>query len=194
MLDGARDLGLRFTDAAERLRARVAAARAVAPDLPDLGDAALMDTLDAWLLPFLGDVRTAEAFRRLDLGGPLRAILSHDDLRRLDALAPPDFATPLGRRVPIDYGAGHGGEPAASVRLQEVLGLDAHPVAGGRPLRLTLLSPGAKPVAVTSDLPGFWRGAYADVRREMRGRYPRHPWPEEPWRAEPTTRAKPRGT
>ena len=80
------------------------------------------------------------------------------------------------------------------VRLQELFGVIRHPTAGGRPLRITLLSPGQKPIAVTTDLPGFWAGGYAEVRKDMRGRYPRHPWPENPLEADPTTRAKPRGT
>ena len=92
--------------------------------------------------------------------------------------------------MPVDYALG---APEAALRMQEAFGLDVHPVMAGAPLRLTLLSPAGRPLAVTTDLPGFWRGAYLDVRREMRGRYPRHPWPERPWEAAPTTRAKPRG-
>jgi ATP-dependent helicase HrpB len=191
MLDGARSLGLRFTDAAERLRARVALARGVAPDLPDLSDTALAESLEAWLLPWLGGVRSADDFRRLDLLPALRALLTHDQGRRLDALAPAEVATPLGRRVPVDY---DGDAPSIAARLQEMLGTTRHPTAGGRPLRVTLLSPGGQPIAVTTDLPGFWRTSYPEVRREMRGRYPRHPWPEDPTVAEPTLRAKPRGS
>jgi len=101
--------------------------------------------------------------------------------------------TPLGRRVPIDY---DGESPAIALRLQELFGVTRHPAVGAAqtPLRITLLSPGGAPVQVTLDLPGFWASSYADVRREMRGRYPRHPWPEDPTAAEPTVRAKPRGT
>src|SRR5690606_29087870 len=97
--------------------------------------------------------------------------------------------TPLGRAVPIDY-SGEG--PAVAVRLQELFGLTRHPVVAGRPLRITLLSPAGRPVQVTSDLPGFWAASYADVRRDMRGRYPRHPRPEDPTAAAPTLRATPR--
>jgi ATP-dependent helicase HrpB len=114
-------------------------------------------------------------------------------VQRLDALWPPAFVTPLGRRLPIDY---TGEAPGIEARVQELFGVTVHPVVGPdrRPLRITLLSPGGRPIAVTTDLPGFWRTGWADVRRDMRGRYPRHPWPEDPTQAEPTLRAKPRGT
>ena len=99
--------------------------------------------------------------------------------------------TPLGRKVPIDYDHE---TPSIELKLQELFGVSRHPVVGGRPLRIQMLSPGGKPIAVTTDLPGFWTGGYAEVRKDMRGRYPRHPWPESPLEADPTTRAKPRGT
>src|SRR5690606_7112080 len=101
------------------------------------------------------------------------------------------FATPLGRRVPIDY---DGDTPAIAVRLQETFGVTRHPMAGGTPIRVTLLSPAQRPIPVTTDVPGFWRSSYPEVRKEMRGAYPRHPWPEAPTVAEPTLRAKPRGS
>ena len=114
--------------------------------------------------------------------------------RRLDTEAPTHFEAPTGTRAAIDYEAEAG--PTISIRLQELFGLAQHPtIAGGRiPLVLELLSPGHKPVQITRDLPGFWRGSYAAVRTEMRGRYPRHPWPDDPLAAAPTRRAKPRGT
>ena len=114
--------------------------------------------------------------------------------RRLDAEAPSHFETPAGSSLRIDYAAEGG--PALDVRLQELLGLDRHPsVANGRaPLTLRLLSPAHRPVQTTKDLPGFWRGSYAGVRSDMRGRYPKHPWPEDPLTAPPTRRAKPKGT
>ncbi len=93
--------------------------------------------------------------------------------------------------MPIDYDHE---TPSVELKLQELFGLARHPVVGGRPLRITMLSPGGKPIAVTTDLPGFWAGGYGEVRKDMRGRYPRHPWPENPLEADPTTRAKPRGT
>ena len=133
------------------------------------------------------------ALRALDLTEPLRALLSWDQTQTLDRLAPSHFETPMGRRVPVDY---DGDAPAIEVRLQEMFGTTRHPTVGANrlPLRITLLSPGQRPVQVTMDLPGFWANTYADVRKDMRGQYPRHPWPEDPTAAEPTLRAKPRGT
>ena len=112
--------------------------------------------------------------------------------RRLDAEAPTHFAAPTGSRVPIDYEAEGG--PKIAIRVQELFGLDRHPaIAGGKvPLVVELLSPAHRPVQTTRDLPGFWRGSYAAVRAEMRGRYPKHPWPDDPTTAAPTRRAKPR--
>lgn len=185
--EGLRALGLPWTPAALRLRARVALAGA---GFPDVSDATLMAD-GGWLLPFLEGRRTAADLRALDLVEPLRALLGWEGQQRLEALVPGHFETPLGRRIPIDY---DGEAPGIEVRLQEMFGVTRHPMAGARPLRITLLSPGGKPVQVTTDLPGFWTNSYGDVRRDMRGRYPRHPWPEDPTQAEPTLRAKPRGT
>ena len=109
----------------------------------------------------------------------------------LDRIAPPHFETPLGRRVPIDY---DGELPSIEIRIQEMFGVTRHPMVGDTPLRVTLLSPGQKPIQVTRDIPAFWTSSYSDVRKDMRGQYPRHPWPEDPREAEPTLRAKPRGT
>jgi len=191
MLDGVREIGLALTPAAEWLRDRVQTLREAGHDLPDLSDAGLMATLDAWLVPWLDGITTAAAFRALDLTEAIRAHLGRDALSLIDRLAPGHFTTPLGRAVPIDYA---GGVPAIEVRLQEMFGITRHPVAAGQPLRVTLLSPAQRPLQVTQDIPGFWDTSYADVRRDMRGRYPRHPWPEDPRSADPTMRAKPRGT
>ncbi|SPF79961.1 ATP-dependent helicase HrpB [Pseudoprimorskyibacter insulae] len=191
MLDGVRDLGLRFSDAAARFRARVLLAREADESLPDLGDDALMADLEGWLLPHLSGQRSAEDWKRFDLLEPLRAMLDWDALQRLDQLVPANFTTPLGRKVPIDYSGDH---PEVALRLQELFGQTRHPMVGKRPLRLTLLSPAQRPVQTTMDLPGFWSGSYEDVRKDMRARYPRHPWPEDPTVADPTLRAKPRGT
>ena len=186
-LDGLQDLGLPWTAAAARLRARIRLAGDV-----DVSDAALLANPD-WLLPHLTNRRTTADLRALDLTEPLRGLLTWDQLQRLETLAPAHFETPLGRRVPIEY---DGDDPGISLRLQELFGVTTHPTVGAdrKPLRLTLLSPAGAPVQVTRDLPGFWATSYADVRRDMRGAYPRHPWPEDPTLAEPTTRAKPRGT
>jgi ATP-dependent helicase HrpB len=114
--------------------------------------------------------------------------------RRLDREAPTHFEAPTGNRHAIDYqGAG---APALHIRVQELFGLRQHPsIANGRlPLTLNLLSPAHRPLQITRDLPGFWKGSWAAVRTEMKGRYPRHPWPDDPASAAATTRAKPRGT
>ena len=190
MLDGVRQLGLRAGPGAERLRARVALARTAGHALPDMSDEALMASLDGWLLPWLKGVRSAQDWESFDLTGPLLAMLSWDDRQTLDRVAPAHFQTPLGRRIAIDY---DGDVPQIALRLQEMFGQTTHPMVGTTPLRVTLLSPGMKPVQVTQDIPGFWDSSYADVRRDMRGRYPRHPWPEDPRAADPTLRAKPRG-
>jgi len=190
-LDGLRQIGLTLTPAARRFRARVDILRADGADLPDLSDAALL--AGEALLPFLRGKRTEADLRGMDLTEALRAQLDWEQMSLLDRLAPSHFETPLGRRVPIDY---DGEAPAIEVKLPEMYGVTTHPTVGPKrhPLRISLLSPGMKPIQVTMDLPGFWDGSYAEVRTEMRGRYPRHPWPENPREADPTTRAKPRGT
>jgi ATP-dependent helicase HrpB len=144
-------------------------------------------------LPHLTAMKTEADLRALDLTEPLRALIGWDRMASLDHLVPPSFETPLGRRIPIDY---DGEAPAISVRLQELFGVTCHPTVGAAhlPLRITLLSPAQAPVQVTTDLSRFWATSYADVRKDMRGAYPRHPWPEDPTIAEPTLRAKPRGT
>ena len=190
MLDGVRELGLSPSPAAQRFRARVALARKGGLDLPDMSDAALMDSLEEWLLPHLTGVRTAADWKAFDLLAPLRAMPDWNAQQALDHAVPAHFTTPLGRRIPIDY---DGEVPAIALRLQEMFGQTTHPTVAGQPLRVTLLSPGQRPVQVTMDIPGFWDSSYTDVRRDMRGRYPRHPWPENPREADPTLRAKPRG-
>lgn len=192
-LDGIRQIGLPWTPAARRLRARIELARAGGADWPDCSDEGLMASLDVWLLPHLGKARTEADLRALDIHDALKARLDWDQTATLDRLTPSHFETPLGRRIPIDY---DGEAPSIEVRLQEMFGVTTHPTVGKArlPLRITLLSPGQRPVQVTMDLPRFWATSYADVRKDMRGQYPRHPWPEDPTEAEPTLRAKPRGT
>lgn len=190
-LDGLRQIGLTLSPGAARFRARVNILRADGVDLPDLSDAALLGS--EVLLPWLKKARTEADLRALDLTEALRAQLDWGQMAELDRLVPGHFETPLGRRVPIDYGAE---VPTIEVKLPEMYGVSVHPSVGPKrhPLRIELLSPGGTPIQVTMDLPGFWDGSYAEVRKEMRGRYPRHPWPENPREADPTTRAKPRGT
>ncbi|WP_170417939.1 ATP-dependent helicase HrpB [Ruegeria atlantica] len=187
MLDGVRDLGLRLNGAAARLASRVELVRAEGVDLPDFSVDGLMETLDDWLLPMLSDQRSADDWKKFDLLPALRARLDWSQTQELDRHAPGSFETPLGRKVPIDYG---GAVPEISVRLQELFGVTRHPIIGGEALKITLLSPAQRPIQITRDLPGFWAGSYADVRKDMRAQYPKHPWPEDPTQADPTLRAK----
>ncbi|WP_047308906.1 ATP-dependent helicase C-terminal domain-containing protein, partial [Rhodopseudomonas palustris] len=161
---------------------------------PDLSDAALADSREDWLVPALFDKTGLKDFSASDLSDALMNLLPWELRVRLEREAPTHFEAPTGSKLPIDYEAEQG--PTIAVRLQELFGLTAHPsVAGGAvPLVLELLSPAHRPVQVTRDLPGFWRGSYAGVRTDLRGRYPRHPWPEDPASAPPTRRAKPKGT
>ncbi len=194
LLDGVRDLGviaLNWTAAARALCARAAWVRQAGGDVVDLSEEALLAALDDWLAPFLPGITRFEDLRAMDLMPALKAHLGPQGERLLNTQAPERFTAPTGTRVRIDYA---GAAPAIEIRLQEMFGLTAHPRVAGLPLQLTLLSPGGKPVQTTSDLPGFWRSSYSDVRKDMRGRYPRHPWPEDPSAAAPTRRAKPRGT
>lgn len=188
--EGLRLNGLPLTRAARRLRARIALARG--EDWPEVSDQALLADPD-WLLPFMGRARTEADLKALDLTPALESLLSWGQKAEMERLAPAHFETPLGRKVAIDY---EGEVPGIEIRLQEMFGVTQHPVVGSKrlPLRVTLLSPGHKTIQVTMDIPGFWKSSYADVRKDMRGQYPRHPWPEDPTEAEPTLRAKPRGT
>lgn len=190
--DGLQQLGLPWSEAARRFRARIALLRREGAEVPDLSDAALLAD-PGWLLPFLAGKRTEADLRALDLTEALRAKLSWEEMALADRLAPSHFETPLGRKIPIDYEGDH---PSITLRLQEMFGVSQHPTVGPKrlPMRITLLSPAQRPVQTTLDLPGFWATSYGDVRKDMRGQYPRHPWPEDPTEAEPTLRAKPRGT
>jgi ATP-dependent helicase HrpB len=159
---------------------------------PDLSDAALARSVADWLTPVLGLKTSLSEITPDEIDTALHALVPWPLARRLDAEAPTHFEAPTGSRVPIDYAAEGG--PKIAIRVQELFGLDRHPaIGGGRvPLVIELLSPAHRPVQTTRDLPGFWRGSYAAVRSEMRGRYPRHPWPEDPIAAVATRRAKPR--
>ena len=195
ILDALRQYGpglLPWSKGAEALRDRLDwLHRALGDPWPDVADAALIERLDDWLAPFL----TGEAsFERIDPGAieaGLRSLVPHDLARRIDTLAPTHFDAPSGSRVPIRY---EREAPVLAVRVQELFGLDAHPsIAGGAvPLTLELLSPAHRPIQTTRDLSGFWRGSWADVRADMRGRYPKHVWPDDPLTTAATSRAKPR--
>jgi ATP-dependent helicase HrpB len=186
---------LPWSEAAQALRARVGFLHGLyGEDWPDLSDAALALTLEGWLPPLLQGRRALAAVDGGALHQSLRDMIPWEAQARLDRLAPERFTAPTGSGFTIDYAAEGG--PKAEMRVQELFGLSAHPMlAEGRvPLTLALTSPARRPIQVTKDLPGFWRGSWADVRKDMRGRYPRHPWPENPLEAAPTTKAKPRGT
>jgi ATP-dependent helicase HrpB len=161
---------------------------------PDLSDGALAAASETWLVPALYDKVSLKEFSPGDLSDALMTLLPWDLRARLEREAPTHFEAPTGTMLPIDYEAEQG--PTIAVRLQELFGLNTHPsiAKGAVPLVLELLSPAQRPVQVTRDLPGFWRGSYAAVRSDLRGRYPRHPWPEDPANAAPTRRVKPRGT
>ena len=161
---------------------------------PDLSDNALASQRESWLVPALLDKTSLKAFSANDLFEALQTLLPWSLRVRLDKEAPTHFDAPTGTRLAIDYEAEQG--PTIAVRLQELFGLTSHPsiARGAIPLVLELLSPAHRPVQVTRDLPGFWRGSYAAVRSDLRGRYPRHPWPEDPASAMPTRRVKPKGT
>jgi ATP-dependent helicase HrpB len=198
LLDHVRSLGigaLPWSDAATKLRARLLFAHRHVPELyPDVSDDALLTRLDHWLGPALAEARRWSDVERADLGAALLAQLDWNARARLDVLAPTHVEVPSGSRIGVDYS--DPGAPVLAVRLQEVFGWRETPrVADGRvPLTLHLLSPAHRPVQVTRDLANFWRTTYFDVRRDLKGRYPRHPWPDDPLSAAPTRRAKPRGT
>ena len=204
LTDAVRELGLSvlpWSEALSQWRIRVQCLRAWMPELglPDLSDAALLASLERWLQPaFAGKTR----LDALDGGELAEALKSGIDWRlrqRIDPLAPTRIVVPSGLERGIDYRVDDHGEPAPpvlAVKLQELFGLAQTPrIADGRvPLLLHLLSPGGKPLQVTADLHNFWASTYAEVKKEMKGRYPRHPWPDDPWNAVATHRAKPRGT
>jgi ATP-dependent helicase HrpB len=179
-----------------RLRARIAMVVTASPDgtagWPGFGEAELRAGLEQWLLPALHGHARLEALGDRGLHDALASRLTPAQRRRLDDWAPLQLTVPTGTRVDVDYL--DDSAPCIAVRLQEVFGLaDTPRLAGGRvPVTLKLLSPARRPVQITRDLAGFWRGSYADVRKDMRGRYPRHYWPEDPLQAEPTTRVRPR--
>ncbi len=184
---------LPWSKAQNQRRDRVAFLRgAEGEEWPDLSDVALAANAEEWLAPFLVGRTSLVGIETDDLEAALASLLPYDLARRLDAEAPPFFETPAGSRIALDYAAANG--PLLSVRVQELYGLAAHPaLARGKiPITLELLSPAHRPIQTTRDLPGFWAGSWNEVKKEMKGRYPRHSWPDDPARAQPTTRAKPR--
>jgi len=191
--------GLPWSKPLKQWRDRVMFLRAAEADAsqnswPDLSDDALAAQREAWLVPALTDKTSLKQFSASDLSDALMTLLPWELRARLEREAPTHFEAPTGTMLAVDYEAEQG--PTIAVRLQELFGMNTHPsvAKGAVPLVLELLSPAHRPVQVTRDLPGFWRGSYAAVRSDLRGRYPRHPWPEDPASAMPTRRVKPRGT
>ena len=197
LAQGVRQLGLAvlpFSKEAMQLRDRIGFLyRTLGDPWPDMSDESLLAGLEDWFVPFQGETRGMDDMSAASLSEGLQSLVPHAVARDLARLAPTHFEAPTGQRHPIRY---DGDEPVLSIRVQELFGLKTHPsIGGGRlPLLLELVSPGHKPMQTTRDLPGFWAGSWKDVRADMRGRYPKHPWPEDPANAAPTTRAKPRGT
>ncbi|WP_196778943.1 ATP-dependent helicase HrpB [Lysobacter silvisoli] len=208
LVDAVRQLGLDalpWTPALRQWRARVRSLRAWLPELagddglPELSDAQLLATLDDWLKPALSGKSRLDALSESELGEALRSRLEWSQRQRIDALAPLRIVVPSGMERGIDYGFDEesgAAAPVLAVKLQELFGLaDTPRIADGRvPLTLHLLSPAGRPLQVTQDLKGFWERTYPEVKKEMKGRYPKHPWPDDPWTATATHRAKPRGT
>ncbi|MDE1160154.1 MAG: ATP-dependent helicase HrpB [Neorhizobium sp.] len=194
---GVRELGipaLPFSKEGKQLRERIGFLhRSIGEPWPDVSDEGLLERLADWFVPFQGGVTAFDAISPGSLSEGLRALIPYEVSQDLNRMAPTHFEAPTGQRHPIQY---DGDEPVLTIRVQELFGLKAHPaIAGGRlPLLLELTSPAHRPIQTTRDLLGFWAGSWKDVRSEMRGRYPRHPWPDNPADALPTTRAKPRGT
>ena len=198
-LEGLRQLGigaLPWTKDLRQWQARVSLLRhheVPAPEpWPDLSDEALLSTLEEWAPPWMEGLVRREHFARLDLGNALRSRLTYAQGAILDREAPTHFVVPSGSRIPLDYLDGDA--PTLSVRLQEVFGLNETPaIAAGRlPLVLKLLSPAGRPVQITRDLVSFWNRGYHEVRKDLKGRYPKHYWPDDPYSAEPTRRVRPR--
>lgn len=200
LLAGVRELGLAalpWTKEARALQARLAFARRIGAPLPsgkrwpDVSDAALTASLEDWLAPWLADMSRREHLARLDLHEILASMLDWQGRQTLAEIAPAHLAVPSGSRIPIDYSTD---PPSLSVRIQEVLGMRSTPsIGGGRvPLSLQLLSPAHRPVQITRDLASFWAQGYAEVKKELKGRYPKHYWPDDPLNAQATARAKPR--
>ncbi|MFO7894039.1 MAG: ATP-dependent helicase HrpB [Longimicrobiales bacterium] len=203
LLDGVRDRGphvLPWSKSSRQLRERleflgthagVAESEAGAQPWPDASEEALMAALDDWLLPFVSGMKRLDDLKRVDLKQALLTWVGWEHRDALDRLAPTHLDVPSGSRIRIDYSDPD--RPALAVRLQEVFGLTETPrIAGGRvPLTMKLLSPAHRPVQVTQDLASFWRDAYFEVRKDMRGRYPKHYWPEDPLTAEATRRTRP---
>lgn len=202
LIQAVHDQGIKslpFTKEIKRWRDRIMFARSWQQDvngetdLPDLSDDALIQTLEEWLQPFLAGKTALAQITSSDLQNALTAQMPYDQVMTLEQDLPTHFVVPTGSKIPIDYAAENG--PVLAVRVQELFGLDQHPhiMKGKISLLLHLLSPAHRPIQVTRDLPGFWRGSWKDVKADMKGQYPKHVWPDDPANSEATRRAKPRG-
>ncbi|HEY1142574.1 MAG TPA: ATP-dependent helicase C-terminal domain-containing protein, partial [Sphingomicrobium sp.] len=193
LIDGVREHGLQllpWNEAALQLRHRAAFAHRFDSTIPDLNDELLLDRVDEWLAPLLLGKRKLGDISPGALSHALEHLLGYQAKRSLDGLAPSQFDSPAGSSHAIDYSSGAG--PTVEVRAQALFGLAKHPtVANGQvPLVLAITSPAGRPIQTTKDLPGFWAGSWRDVAKDMRGRYPKHPWPDDPASAAPTLRTK----
>ncbi|MCJ7420738.1 ATP-dependent helicase HrpB [Sphingomicrobium astaxanthinifaciens] len=179
---------LPWGQATARLRRRAAYARQRDPSLPDLSEEALLACLDDWLLPLLHGRRRLDALQPGELHDALANRIDYAAMQAIDRIAPARFTSPAGTSHEIDYDAPAG--PTVTVRAQALYGLDRHPTVGTTPLVLSLTSPAGRPIQTTTDLPAFWDGSWAEVAKEMRGRYPKHHWPDDPRRAVASLRTK----
>jgi ATP-dependent helicase HrpB len=193
LLDGVREHGLHllpWDERTDQLRKRAAFAQPFDPAIASLGDSALLERLDEWLAPLVAGKRRLGDIPASSITSALEQLLGYEVARRVDRLAPAEFTSPAGSRHLIDYSAEAG--PTVEVRAQALFGLSSHPTVanGAVPLILAITSPAGRPIQTTKDLPGFWAGSWRDVAKDMRGRYPKHPWPDDPASAPPTLRTK----
>jgi ATP-dependent helicase HrpB len=193
LLEGVRAHGMHllpWSGSATALRQRTVFASRLRPEIPALTDSLLLETLDQWLAPLLAGRRRLADVEPQRLAAAMTTLVGYPQMRLLDELAPAEFATPAGSRHAIDYSAAGG--PTVEVRAQALFGLKAHPTIGGGavPLTIAITSPAGRPIQTSRDLPSFWSGSWREVAKEMRGRYPKHPWPDDPAAASPTLRTK----
>lgn len=183
---------LQWTRPAIQLRQRLALMNKVQPEhYPAMDDESLLAEADEWLLPYMDNIRRLSDLKRLQAGELLLNRLSWQQRQEMDALAPTHIQVPSGSRIPVDYSDPE--RPFIAVRLQEMFGCTQTPLIGNRiPVTIQLLSPASRPVQVTSDLENFWQHTYFDIKKDLKGRYPKHYWPDDPLAAQPTNRAKPR--
>ena len=184
ILEGIKDLGFNFGPAEEQFITRV---KIGGEEYPNMEISHLQETANEWLTPFVKNIKTADDWRKFDCLPALRNLLSWEQHRKLDKVVPKYFVSPLGRKLSIDYLGEH---PSVELPMQELFGQKSHPMIKKKPLLLTLLSPAGRPLQKTMDLPNFWRTSYLEIRKEMRGRYPKHSWPERPENEEPTVKVK----